>query len=258
MKLPRPRAAFAASLLTAVSALPADAWSPVAGKVITSRSERVLLNFEAVAFESCVWLNGALVGHHAGGSTASFFDLTEDLRDGDNDLLVSVWDPTSDGEQPRGNQILEPRGIWYTPVSGIWQTVWLEPVPKTGRFAEPRFTSERAQRRVKVEALVDQATDDDIYAVRLTAFAEGKTVATLVMRANRSCTTTRRSSPGSCQTRAGANTRPPPSPPCCRAASPPPFTRSPATSKARSTASSPTTSVSSRWDPPKWPSSTAS
>jgi len=92
--------------------------------------ERVLLHFEAVDFESSVWLNGALVGHHAGGSTAFSFDLTDYLRAGENELLVSVWDPTSEGEQPRGKQILEPRGIWYTPVSGIWQTVWLEEVPE--------------------------------------------------------------------------------------------------------------------------------
>lgn len=149
------------------------------------RGERVLLHFEAVDFESSVWLNGALVGHHAGGSTAFSFDLTDYLRAGENELLVSVWDPTSDGEQPRGKQILEPRGIWYTPVSGIWQTVWLEPVPKARHLAELRFTPELAQGRVKIEALIDQAVEDDTYAVRITAAAEGRTVATLVMRANR-------------------------------------------------------------------------
>jgi beta-galactosidase/beta-glucuronidase len=78
-----------------------------------------------------------------------------------------------------------PRGIWYTPVSGIWQTVWLEPVPKERRIAELRLTPELDERRVKVEALVDAAIEDDTWGVRLTATAEGRRVASTVMRVNR-------------------------------------------------------------------------
>ncbi len=149
------------------------------------KSERVLAHFEAVDFDCTVWLNGALVGSHTGGSTAFSFDFTDYLRDGANELVVSAWDPTSEGEQPRGKQILEPKGIWYTPVSGIWQTVWLEPVPAARRLAELRLTPELDKRRVKVEALIDSAIEDDTYGVRITASAEGRTVASTIMRVNR-------------------------------------------------------------------------
>src|SRR5690606_4102573 len=53
------------------------------------------------------------------------------LKKGEQELVVSVWDPTDDGTQARGKQVLDPRGIWYTPVTGIWQSVWLEPVGET-------------------------------------------------------------------------------------------------------------------------------
>lgn len=149
------------------------------------RDQRVLLNFEAVDFDCTVWLNGALLGHHAGGSTAFSFDLADYQRDGANELVVSVWDPTSEGEQPRGKQILDPTGIWYTPVSGIWQTVWLEPVPKNRRLVELRLTPEVDQQRVKVEALIDAAIDDDTYAVRITASAAGQPAGTTLLRVNR-------------------------------------------------------------------------
>jgi beta-galactosidase/beta-glucuronidase len=149
------------------------------------KNDRVLVHFEAVDFDCTVWLNGALVGHHAGGSTAFSFDLTDYLRDAANEMVVSVWDPTSEGEQPRGKQILDPRGIWYTPVSGIWQTVWLEPVPKDRRLAELRLTPEVDERRVKIEALIDAAIEDDTYAVRVTARANGQPVGSTIVRVNR-------------------------------------------------------------------------
>lgn len=150
------------------------------------KDQRVLLHFEAVDFESTVWVNGALVGSNAGGSNVFSFDITDYLRAGGaNELMVSVWDPTSAGEQPRGKQILDPRGIWYTPVSGIWQTVWLEPVPKEHRLVELRLTPEVDEKRVKVEALIQSAIEDDSYAVRVQAFAEGREVSRTVMRVNR-------------------------------------------------------------------------
>jgi beta-galactosidase/beta-glucuronidase len=149
------------------------------------QGQRVLGHFEAVDFECTVWLNGALVGSHRGGSTAFSFDFTDYLKAETNELSLSVWDPTSAGEQPRGKQILDPKGIWYTPVSGIWQSVWLEPVPMARRLAELRVTPEVDEKRLKVEALVDAAIEDDTYGVRLTASAEGRPVATTLMRVNR-------------------------------------------------------------------------
>jgi beta-galactosidase/beta-glucuronidase len=90
---------------------------------------RVLLHFGAVDFETVVWLNGKRVGQHRGGYDGFTLDLTEALNYRiPNILLVSVWDPTDAGTQPRGKQVRKPNGIWYTSTSGIWQTVWLEPV----------------------------------------------------------------------------------------------------------------------------------
>jgi hypothetical protein len=93
---------------------------------------RWLLHFGAVDWESEVFLNGRSLGIHRGGYDPFSFDVTEALvAEGPNELMVAVWDPTNEGSQPRGKQVLEPRGIWYTAVTGIWQTVWLEPVPET-------------------------------------------------------------------------------------------------------------------------------
>jgi len=92
------------------------------------KGRRVLLNFGAVDWESTVYVNGKALGTHRGGYDAFSYDLTDALKDGDNELVVGVFDPTDKGTQPRGKQVLNPKGIWYTPATGIWQTVWLEPV----------------------------------------------------------------------------------------------------------------------------------
>jgi Glycosyl hydrolases family 2, sugar binding domain/Glycosyl hydrolases family 2/Glycosyl hydrolases family 2, TIM barrel domain len=94
--------------------------------------KRVLLNFGAVDWEARVWVNGKDVGGHQGGYDAFSYDITDALNaKGGNEIMVSVWDPTDAGPQPRGKQVRKPEGIWYTPSSGIWQTVWLEPVAAT-------------------------------------------------------------------------------------------------------------------------------
>jgi len=93
------------------------------------RGKRVLLHFGAVDWETTVWVNGKEVGTHRGGYDGFSFDITDSLKPkGENELAVSVWDPIDAGPQPRGKQVGKPGGIWYTPSSGIWQTVWLEPV----------------------------------------------------------------------------------------------------------------------------------
>ncbi len=91
--------------------------------------QRVLLHFGAVDWETTVWVNGQEVGRHTGGYDPFTFDITSALRDGENEIVLAVWDPTDTGWQPRGKQVLNPKGIWYTAVTGIWQTVWLEVVP---------------------------------------------------------------------------------------------------------------------------------
>jgi hypothetical protein len=91
--------------------------------------KRTLLHFEAVDYDTIVWVNGHEVGRHTGGHTPFSFDITEQVKDGENELVVRVHDAT-EGFQLHGKQKLKPEGIWYTRVSGIWQTVWLEQVPE--------------------------------------------------------------------------------------------------------------------------------
>ena len=92
------------------------------------KKQNVLLHFGAVDWKADVWVNDVKVGSHTGGYVPFSFDITQALKAGENTLTVCVWDPTDRGYQPRGKQVCNPDGIWYTPVSGIWQTVWLEPV----------------------------------------------------------------------------------------------------------------------------------
>ncbi|KPK37372.1 MAG: hypothetical protein AMJ65_14735, partial [Phycisphaerae bacterium SG8_4] len=95
------------------------------------KGRRVLLHFGAVDWDTTVWVNGTQVGTHRGGYDPFTFDVTDVLKGAvPNDIVLSVWDPTDAGYQPRGKQVSRPRGIWYTAVTGIWQTVWLEPVPE--------------------------------------------------------------------------------------------------------------------------------
>ena len=94
----------------------------------TEDGGRVKLHFGAVDWQAHVFVNGTKVGTHEGGFLPFEFDVTDALQEGENTVSVGVYDPT-DGEQPRGKQRLDPSGIWYTPVTGIWQTVWMEPVP---------------------------------------------------------------------------------------------------------------------------------
>ena len=93
---------------------------------------RLLLHFGAVDWEAVVSVNGRQVGEHRGGYDPFSFDIAGALvPEGPQEIVVRVWDPTDKGSQPRGKQVLNPRGIWYTAVTGIWQTVWLEAVPAT-------------------------------------------------------------------------------------------------------------------------------
>lgn len=94
--------------------------------------EVIKLNFGAVDWKMDLWINDIKVGAHEGGYTPFSFDITPFLKDGESQkITIKVWDPADQGPQPRGKQVINPRGIWYTSVTGIWQTVWLEPVNKT-------------------------------------------------------------------------------------------------------------------------------
>jgi beta-galactosidase/beta-glucuronidase len=93
--------------------------------------KKALLHFGAVDWETIVWVNGKEMGRHEGGYDSFTFDVTPGLKpSGSQEIIVGVWDPTDAGTQPRGKQVRRPEGIYYTPTTGIWQTVWLEPVPE--------------------------------------------------------------------------------------------------------------------------------
>ncbi|MFC1739450.1 PA14 domain-containing protein [Planctomycetota bacterium] len=94
--------------------------------------KQILLHFGAVDWETTVWVNGKKIGTHKGGYDPFSFDINDALNNsGPEEIVLSVWDPINEGTQPHGKQVKEPGGIWYTSVTGIWQTVWLEPVNDT-------------------------------------------------------------------------------------------------------------------------------
>jgi len=98
----------------------------------TWAGKHVLLHFGAVYYGTKVWINGKNIGEHKGGFVPFSFDITQFLNSkNDQEIVISVWNPIDEGYQPRGKQVIDPRGIFYTSVTGIWQTVWLEPVTKT-------------------------------------------------------------------------------------------------------------------------------
>ncbi len=96
------------------------------------RKQTILLHFGAVDWQTTVFINGKMAATHQGGYDPFTINITPYLQRGTTqEIAIRVWDPTDDGPQPRGKQVKNPNSIWYTPVTGIWQTVWLEPVPKT-------------------------------------------------------------------------------------------------------------------------------
>ena len=131
------------------------------------KGKQVLLHFGAVDWKTDVWVNGVKVGSHTGGFTPFSFDITAALSGkGNNKLVVKVWDPTDEGYQPRGKQVNNPEGIWYTPVTGIWQTVWLEPV--TARHIEElRITPDIDQHLLTVKAHLNMRAPSDLIEVNV-------------------------------------------------------------------------------------------
>jgi len=140
-----------------------------------SGDERVLLHFGAVDWETEVFVNGKSVGRHQGGYTPFSFDITGALKGRkNNELVVRVWDPTDEGPQPRGKQVNNPHGIWYTPVTGIWQTVWTENVPQS-HIVSTKNTPDVDAGTLTVKTEVADAEAGQ--TVRVKALAKGEVVA---------------------------------------------------------------------------------
>ena len=147
-------------------------WYQTSFSVPSNVKNNIILHFGAVDWRSEIYVNGQKVGTHEGGFDPFYFDITKFLKKGGKqELAVSVWDPTDQGPQPRGKQQIKPEGIWYTPVTGIWQTVWLEGVPKT-HIAATKQTPNIDSKSLEVSANVESAIAGD--RIRFTAF-EGKT-----------------------------------------------------------------------------------
>ena len=130
------------------------------------RNNKVLLHFGAVDWKADVWVNDIKVGQHTGGYAPFSFDVTPALKSGANKLVIKVWDGTDSGYQPRGKQVNRPEGIWYTPVSGIWQTVWLEPVPE--KYIEHiKVTPDIDKNILTVEAFTNETSSSDRVEVKV-------------------------------------------------------------------------------------------
>ena len=141
----------------------------------------VLLNFEAVDYASTVWVNNIEVGSNTGGNLPFSFDITEALNGGENTLLVRVADATDTGYQLHGKQVLTPRGIWYTPVSGIWQTVWMEEVPQDHLNAIRVTTTINGRVQIDLDANgASPAKVDVLLKGAVVASGEGRSVVLLI------------------------------------------------------------------------------
>lgn len=139
------------------------------------RGTRTLLNFEAVDYRSRVLVNDKVVGEHTGGNDPFTIDITDAVRSGPNTLVVRVEDDT-EAWQLRGKQVLKPEGIWYTQVSGIWQTVWLEEVPAT-YIADVQIATDAAQGSILLTADIANAQAGN--SVQLTVFDADRKIASV-------------------------------------------------------------------------------
>jgi beta-galactosidase/beta-glucuronidase len=127
----------------------------------TFKNKIVLLHFGAVDWKCDVSVNGQKAGSHQGGYDPFSFDITSLLKNsGENEIVINVWDPSDEGPQPRGKQVKNPKSIWYTPVTGIWQTVWLEAVPKT-YIESTRQTPDIDEQTINVKANVKNLQPGD-------------------------------------------------------------------------------------------------
>ena len=141
--------------------------------------QRILLHFGAVDWETTVWVNDIEATHHQGGYDPFSVDVTDMLTaSGPQEIVVSVWDPTNKDHQARGKQQIIPEGFMYTPASGIWQTVWIEPVP-TASIQSLHIVPDIDENCVWVT--VDTINTSDAYRVEVTTRlpATGETEGTI-------------------------------------------------------------------------------
>lgn len=145
------------------------------------RGRRVRLHFQAVDWLARVFINGLPVGQHRGGYDSFGFDITDQLHwDGTDEIVVAVSDPT-EGDQPRGKQSRKTEGVFYTPTSGIWQTVWLEPVPPVC-VDQLRLIPEADQQSLRLRVGVNSL--DENFNFEAVATLDGKEIGRMTGPAN--------------------------------------------------------------------------
>lgn len=131
------------------------------------KNKRIMLNFGAVDWKAEVYVDGQLAGEHVGGYDPFSFDITDLLAKGkEHNLTVKVYDQTNLWYQPCGKQIVNPHGIWYTPVTGIWQTVWMEPV-ETAYVESYMAVADISEGKVKVSVEAVGLVEGDVCKVEL-------------------------------------------------------------------------------------------
>ena len=130
------------------------------------KGKRLILNFDAVDWKAEVFVNDIKVGSHTGGYTRFSLDVTPYVKSGANSLVVRVEDASDNDFQPRGKQVKEPRGIWYTSVSGIWQSVWIEPVAPA-HITDYNVVSSAADKAINVTVDAAGVQEGDVVKVYL-------------------------------------------------------------------------------------------
>jgi beta-galactosidase/beta-glucuronidase len=136
-------------------------WYKRTVSLASAKNKKTILHFGAVDWQCAVFVNGQQVGSHQGGYDPFSIDITAALNKGSKqDIAVCVWDPSDDGLQPRGKQVKNPHGIWYTPVTGIWQTVWAETVAAT-YIVSTKQTPDVDHNAVRVSAVVENMQPGD-------------------------------------------------------------------------------------------------
>ncbi|MEJ5994187.1 sugar-binding domain-containing protein [Pedobacter sp. Du54] len=146
----------------------------------------IQLHFGAVDWRTDVYVNGALAGSHEGGFDPFSFNITPFLKKGSKqEIALRVWDPSDKGPQPRGKQVVKPSGIWYTPVTGIWQTVWIESVAST-HIVSTRQTPDIDAKSLNLFTKVTNVLADD--KVRISAYDGANKVAFVEAAPNQEAT----------------------------------------------------------------------
>ena len=152
-------------------------WYKKSFEIETNGKERVLLHFGAVDYHAMIFLNGGLVCEHEGGHTSFTVDITDflDRNKKEQSLAVRVYDPLEDELIPRGKQIWEdqPKGIWYTGTTGIWQTVWVEKVNHK-YISDLKFTSLFDEGKESIICITEDTDFGDAIAYQISF--EGNTI----------------------------------------------------------------------------------